>query len=221
VDAKIPIGAIYGAEMGSLIGGLYAEDGKINHFEWALLRFKQETIFGGAFLSSVFESISDGDRFEKELAQLWGSKDLSKFKVPFKPAILPQGSKIPQLLERGEAVKALRCAMAVPKMMKPCKDISAGASADGMTQPTIVADAKNRGLGPVIVVDATSGLDSSALTDADLVIRPDLGSMDPKDFDKRTEAVFAGKTAAQKLISEIKHLVGMPSGPSSEDGSVK
>src|SRR5262249_31363988 len=38
VEAKIPIAAIYGAEMGSLVAALYAADSNINHFEWALLK---------------------------------------------------------------------------------------------------------------------------------------------------------------------------------------
>jgi predicted acylesterase/phospholipase RssA len=45
------------------------------------------------------------------------------------------------------------------------------------------------------------------LKNADVVIRPDLKQVGIKDFEKRTDAVFAGKSATTEKMDEIKRLV--------------
>jgi NTE family protein len=218
-NAKIPIGAIYGTEMGGLIGTLYAMSPNINQFEWGLLKFKEDTFKDNpSFLRKLGGKSSLSEKLENRLRQVFDTKDLNQAKIPVRVAVLSELSNIPIVLDHGNAVQVVKASMAVPGLFAPVDLEENGKSTKvvsaGSIKPFLVSEARSLGLGPVVVVDVISDSESGAVLDelkgADLVIKPDVNKIDLKDFGKKTDAAFHGKNAIIQHMHEIRQLVGMP-----------
>ncbi len=214
-DAKIPIGAIFGTEMGSLMGALYAMSANSNQFEWGLLRFK-ENIFRqkSTFFSTAGVVPSSGDKLETQLKEVFKNKDIQEFKIPINIVIHLKDSGTSMILSGGNAVKILRGALAAPELFLPSNwDGNTQAISAADIRPFLVNEAKMLGIGPVVVIDVLSEAEEAKVQDelkfADLIIRPDLRGMGPLDFHKKTEAVFQGKRALMIHLPEIRRLVGI------------
>ncbi|MGZ3687429.1 MAG: patatin-like phospholipase family protein [Bdellovibrionota bacterium] len=217
-EAHIPIGAIFGTEMGSLIGALYAMNGTINHFEWAMLKFKDEIfVENGGLLSRMGEGTRDGQKFEAALQSAFTHKDLSESRLPLRIALQSQDGK-PLVLDRGDLVSALRASMAVPGVFTPGTWGGVPAVSANATRPFLIREARELNIGPVVVVNVLNESEVGAAADelktADLVITPDMSGIQYLDFNKKTDAAFRGKSATQKSIEEIRRLVGLPAGSS-------
>ncbi|MEO5970580.1 MAG: patatin-like phospholipase family protein [Bdellovibrionia bacterium] len=221
-EQKIPVGAIFGTEMGGLIAALYGMSSNLNEFEWGLLKLMNDDNFlpAKSFFSKLrSEQATDGKKFEKTLRQIFGDKDLSQSKIPIRIAIQSRSTGIPIVLSRGNVVRAVRAALAAPTLFLPgtwstlsgdIPVVSAGSS-----RPYLVNEAKSLGLGPTIVIDVLSEDEAasaqSELSTADLVIRPDVAGIDYLDFQKKTEAAFRGKNALIQSLEAINRLVGATS----------
>ena len=224
-EAKIPIAAILGTEMGALVGSLYAMDAKINQFEWAMLKFRE-----GAFenqtslLPELFQRSSRAKKLEDDLGRIFDNRDLSQSKLPIRIAIQTQDSGA-AVVERGPAAGAVRAAIADPELFGPGQWNGAPAGSAAKSKPLLITEARAMNLGPVVVIDAMVDADEKKLVsadelrDADLVIRPNLAGIGPLDFQKRTDAAFRGKSAVNNQIAEIRHLVGMPADIEPQKGS--
>ncbi len=237
-DAKIPVGAILATEMGSLVGTLYAMSSSINQFEWGLLSFK-ESLFRSPkkFFSNSKSNLSDGKKLEEQLKQIFKNKDLSEAKIPIRIAIQNKESGVPVVLDHGKVTQIIRAAIANPEVFtpgdlldnanqgndNPRNDNPGEGVSAGSTRPFLITEAKNLGMGPIIVVDVLNSADEAPALDelkqADLVIRPNVFGIGYMDFQKRTDAAFQGKRAIIKNISEIRRLVGLPEIDSERSGN--
>lgn len=217
-DAKIPIAAIYGTEMGGLIGSLYAMSTSINQFEWGLLKFKEDTfIKPKGFLSSLTEGdYSKGEKLETALRQVFGAKDLASSKVRTSIGVLNRDTGTPVALDKGEVSALLRATLAAPELFSPVKIHLANSEMVGLSpasvRPFLIQEAKASGLGPIVVVDVLSDAEEKMAYDelklADLVIRPEMKGISSQDFKKKTEAAFRGKSAIIQHMPEIKRQIG-------------
>jgi NTE family protein len=206
-EAKIPIAAVLGTEMGAFVGSLYAMDGKINQLEWAMLKFRDGTFDSqGSLLPEVFKRKARAKKLEEGLLGVFDSRDLSQSKLPIRIAVQTSRGEV-SVVERGPALSAVRAAIADPEIFGPAEWNGGMAGPAARTRPLLVHEAKAMNLGPVVVIDAAGTQD---VGDADLVIRPNLSGIGPRDFQKRTEAAFRGKSAVRQKIPELRHLVGLP-----------
>jgi NTE family protein len=232
-EAKIPIGAIVGTELGGLIGALYAMNRTINAFEWSLLRFKDEAFVERGALSAFLGRKNDGRRLEAALAETFSDRDLGTARIPTRILVASEKSGDPRLLERGPAKDVLRRALARRGLIEPVEAVPPEEtliSAAGR-RPYPVSEARQLGLGPVIAVDVLASPADAAdpaelklgeelaaaraagrdeLKGADLVIEPDLSGMRYLEFQKRSEIAFRGKRETLRHLSAIRQLVGMP-----------
>jgi NTE family protein len=216
-ESKIPIGAVLGTEIGSLIGTLYTASNSINQFEWGLLKFKED-IFQEkqGFLSSFQESQSQ--KFGAQLRRVFGEKDLSQLKVPTYIIVQSREKGMPILLNQGNIVQGVRGAMAAEGLFPPSQITLTGGEEIVVTaqisHPFFVHEARNLGIGPVITINVLNNSElngaSDELKDSDLVIHPDMTGIDGMAFDRRTDAAFRGKKAILEHLSEIRQLVGLP-----------
>lgn len=224
-ESKIPVGAIYGVEMGSLMGAMYAADPNINTFEWGLVHLNDDVftsehsvigrLFGGG------ESVhGDSHKLEEALKRIFGKKDIASARIPLRIEIQKKSETSPTLMDKGVLVTALRAAISGPGFFESASidGQSAQAATDAGSLSYLCAEARANSSGPVVFIDtATTRSDPSA---ADLVIRPDLDGIGPLDFAKKTEAAFRGKKAVEDHMPELKRWVGIQdNGQSKEGGS--
>jgi NTE family protein len=213
-ENKIPIGAIYGAEMGSIMAALYATDSNINTFEWGLMRLKDDVFTSqnsliGRFFGGGEAVHGDSKKLETQLERIFGKRDISQAKIPLRIEVQRKSESSPSLLAKGAIVPALRAAVAGPGFFEPAPvgGQSAQAASDVSSIAYLCAEARAQAKGPVVLIDtATNRNDPSA---ADLVIRPDLNGIGPLDFAKKTEAAFRGKKAIEDHLPELRRWVGL------------
>jgi NTE family protein len=216
-DAKIRIAGIYGVELGSLIGSLYAVDGNVNHLEWELLHF-HEGAFGvqESVLNQFLNRRPSADALETRLQKAFRNRDLSKTKIPMKIVVQPAGEQA-RLYEKGPLRVIVRAAMAAPvgseEGFEPILLDGKNSGSAANTRPFPIEDAKRTAASSgsvVIAVDCLDPKDSDRfpeLKDADLVLKPNLRQIGLKDYSNRTDATFAGKSATLEKMDEIKKLV--------------
>lgn len=228
-DAKIPVGAVLGTEMGAFVGVLYAFDGNINHFEWSLMKFKNEIFMGdGNIFKKLLSRPSDGRALAAKLKEAYLEKDLSESRLPVRVALQPKGSPRPAIYGGGKAAELIQGAMATAPIFAPLAIESEEMSSAAETRPFMVTEGRALGLGPVVVIDViTQGPDlktsdigaklgvaakaaETELKDADLLIQLRMPGIGYLDYSKRTQAAFHGKKAIQERLPELRHLVGLP-----------
>jgi NTE family protein len=209
-EAKIKIGAIYGTEMGALIGALYAIDGSVNKLEWGVLRFKDDVFeMDDSMLSKLLKK-DPADRLDTSLEQVFGARELSQTKVPVKILAQVSGAGA-RAFDHGSLRLLVRAALGNVNEFSPVLVDGATTGTAGLIRPFDVEDAKASGIGPVIAVNVLDPKESDLypeLKQADLIINPDVGGISKTDFSKRTDAVLAGKAATREHLDEIKRLVG-------------
>lgn len=233
-EAKIPIGAIVGTEVGALMGALYSLGNSINGFEWSLLKFKDGAFsHRPALIGDLMGGPYHGGEIEDALAETLRDKDIAGARIPLRVGIQYRDSQRMILAEKGSAARAVRAALVLPGAMEPGVWDSREAQSTVPRRPVLVSEARALRIGPVVAIDLLeTGWTEAAedplqnrisdllkqarqnaaneLKDADLVIRPELGDIGPFDFKKRTESSFRGKSAVRAQISAIRHLVGLP-----------
>lgn len=212
---KIPIGAVYGTELGGLIAALYALDSNINHFEWNLEKFKEDLFITspglmGTLFNHSTENSGDPSKLEEALKETFLRKDISETKMPLFVELQKKGSSSPEVLKNGNLTQILRSAVAVPGLFSAGalngKTALAASGRVAVTYLCVTARAQNGS--PIILIDtAPNASDPSA---ADLVIRPDLSGVGLFDFSKRNEIALKGKTATEALIPELRKWAGLP-----------
>jgi predicted acylesterase/phospholipase RssA len=214
-DANISIAAVYGVEVGALVGSVYAMEGSANQLEWGLMRFK-ESEFGveeNVFSKLLNHRPNDAD-LEKALKKTFEDKDLSETKIPMKIVVQPEGMHA-RLYEKGPIAKILRAALASSFLdgFEPVELDGVQAQSAAETKPFPIDDAKAFAASSGSVVIAVDVLESKnsdlfpELKAADFVIRPDVQAIGPKDYGKRNDAFFAGKSATLDKMDDIKKLV--------------
>lgn len=204
--AKVPIGAVLGAEMGALIAALYAKDGSVNHLQWNLMKFREEV-----FLSE--KGLFATHKLESELSKTFGANDIRDGKIPCVVALEVAGSGALELVNHGPAKEALRAAIAFPEIVGPGNWNGNPAISSRKGIDSLIHEARSLGIGPVVLVELGSGHEAARVDqDVDLVIRPDVRGVQDLDFKKRSEAIFRGKKAVADNLKEILHWAGMPQG---------
>ncbi len=233
-DAKIPVGAVVGTEMGGLIGGIYSLSESVNAFEWSLLKIKEDFFTGKNLLSVLLKKTNDGKQLLTVLESELGERDLVQARVSFLLGLRMELSRETIFVDRGRAARALRSAVALPGFMAASEWTHGPADSAGIEKPFPIAEAKRFASGPVVVIDVISDAQQfqrsaktpverqivslmvtarknglPELKDADLVIRPKLNGITFLDFNKRTDAVFQGKVAVQENLQRLRELTGL------------
>jgi NTE family protein len=234
-EAKIPIRAIVGTEMGALIGSLYAMNESGDAFQWSMMKFKDSAFpVKRGFLSALVKNSSDGKELREDLDQVLGKRDLSQSRIPLRVLIQPEGSEEANAVDHGPASATLRAAMSVAGVLEASDIDGAKVWSASISRPFGVAEARNIGT-PVIVINVIGGaqaaikastskeerviatqlaaaarIGQNELKEADLVISPSFAGEGFLDFQKRSDIAFAGKKAVISQLPAIRKLVGYP-----------
>ena len=232
-EAKIPVGAIVGTEMGALIGGIYAESRTIDEFEWKLQKLREDLFkLPVLSLSRLMGGLNDGQELQEYLEETLESREIQEGYIPLRIGIFWEGVQGPVLLDQGQAAEAIRASMSDASIFSPTKWEGAAARSAVPERAFPVSEAKDLSIGPVIVVNVLEDrLAPKAeqklperelqyrmrmkvagdrakpdLKQADFVLRIDLRDIGYFDFKDKSSIIFKAKNTAQKSIEAIKKL---------------
>jgi NTE family protein len=150
-----------------------------------------------------------------------------RLKIRFGAVATDLNTGMPILFQRGNVGLAVRASSAVPGVFQPVKVGEKTYVDGGLVSPVPVRFAREMGADFVIAVNISAQPEGQAsstsldvllqtfaimgqsinryeLRDADIVIRPDLGTMKGNDFNGRNLAILAGEQALIAAIPEIR-----------------
>lgn len=234
-EAKIPIAAIVGTDMGALVGSLYTSYPSLNGFEWEIQKLKENLFVEkkGILDFNKSPTLSDGEAFEAFLKQSFGARDLKDARLPLRIFIREANTDRVAILDQGKLGSTVRAAMAIPTLFEPVRWGNKWVQSATAARPFPVSEAKAMNRGPVVVVNVINTQRFPAqpsgelekeerslaeqmelaersgqqdLAAADLIVEPDLNGIGFLDFGKRSETAFRGKEAVRAQLAKIKAL---------------
>lgn len=227
---KIPISYVSGTSVGSVIGALYCDEGKVVNLEYHAMAIEKEDIFDYNLFSIFSGGIVKGEKLETFLSANLRHKLLEDMKIPLIVVAtdLRTGEKIG--FERGSIPIAVHASCAIPGIFKPVQ-IGENLYVDGgVSDPIPVDFLREKDVDVVIAVSIPPQIPStppqnsvdiirhsatimfSKISDctveqADVVIVPKCGDVKFNDFTKRRELILSGEEATREVIDKIKLLL--------------
>jgi NTE family protein len=227
---------VLGTSAGSVVGALYAAGN--NGFALQKLALDMDEAAISDWSVPFFAKSSGvlkGDALQNYVNKAVHNLPIEKLKIPFGAVATDLNSGAPVLFQRGNTGLAVRASSAVPSIFQPVKIGDRTYVDGGLVAPVPVHFAREMGADFIIAVNisvqpdvqlASSSFDvllqtfaimgqsinQFELKDADIVIRPGLGSMKGNDFNGRNLAVLAGEQAAMAAMPEIKRKLKLKQG---------
>jgi NTE family protein len=228
---RIPIDIIVGADTGSLIGAIYAERKSASDLERIALALEENDIFDYDFINPM-QGFARGERLENFIVKRVSSRDIERLRMPFAAMATDLETGAPVALTSGSLARAVRASTAIPGIFAPVAH-EGKLLTDGIVLGNVaVGAARKLGADVVIAVDLTDGMPAAqtkntfetllqslflatressalALRQADVVIRPKLGSAGLMDFSRKKELVALGMAATEEALPAIRNKLGM------------
>lgn len=168
--AKIPIKAVVGLEMGSLIGAFYAAAGNVNEAEWKLFKLREEDFSEKSFFQAKDRLPAVTNLLEFTKKEL-GSKIINDFRKVFGCISISMKDEKPLVTDSGNVVNTLKNCIPYPPLFKPSGERIAGA--------TYVKEAADflrlNGIDVVVLVNVLGS--GKLMTDEELVNQPANGAL--------------------------------------------
>lgn len=224
---KIPVDMVAGTSVGSLIGALYADTGRVLDAEFLAVGVTADDLFDYQALALFSGGLVRGDSLEKFLDGHLKHKTLETMKVPFAAVATDlQGAKTVSFT-RGSVAQAVHASAAIPGVFVPVT-LGGRTYVDGGVTDPIPADvARQMGAEVVIAVAIPPPPPSGAAgnpvqvalqavtvmsaeigecraREADVVISPDVGSVAYDDFSQKKRLIEAGEAAARQALPAIR-----------------
>lgn len=233
LEKHIPIDAIVGTSMGSLIGGIYAA-GKLEEFEKAALSIPKKDITKLFLETPRRTGLIRGIKIKAFLSRFIKGLNIEDLKLRYAAiaADLKTGREV--VIEKGSLLRAIRASIAIPGLFTPVKFGDLLLVDGGVINPIPTSVAKHFA-DKVIASDVLTYhdhitrkapaslfgvvLDSVAIMEYELIKlsqqiqKPDITIM-PKinitsmHYHEAAKAILAGKKAALEALPQIKKLLG-------------
>ncbi len=227
---------VVGTSAGSLVGALYAagnngyalqkmaidmDEAAIS--DWTLPFFSQST------------GVLKGEAIQSYVNRALQGKPIDQLKLPFGAVATDLHTGQPILFRRGNTGAAVRASSAVPGVFHPVRIGNVDYVDGGLVSPVPASFARQMGADFVIAVNISAqpdaqpasstfevllqtfaimgqSLNQYELKQADVVIRPELGTMKGSDFQGRNLAILAGEKAAMAVLPEIRRKLQQKTG---------
>lgn len=219
---------VVGTSAGSLVGALYAAGN--NGFALHKLALEMEEAAISDWSVPLFAKstgVLKGEALQHYVNKTVGNIPLEKLKIPFGAVATDLNTGLPVLFRRGNTGLAVRASSAVPSVFQPVRVGERSYVDGGLVSPVPVRFAREMGADFVIAVNISSQPEMQAavsavdvllqtfaimgqsinqyeLKDADIVIKPGLGTMKGGDFAGRNLAILAGEQATLSRVAEIR-----------------
>ncbi|MDB5761897.1 MAG: patatin-like phospholipase family protein [Herminiimonas sp.] len=219
---------VVGTSAGSLVGALYAAGN--NGFALHRMALDMEEAAISDWSVPLFSKVSGvlkGEAIQQYVNKAVNNVPIEKLKIPFGAVATDLGTGTAILFQRGNTGVAVRASSAVPSVFQPVRIGNHTYVDGGLVSPVPVRFAREMGADFIIAVNISAQPDSEPassavdmllqtftimgqsinryeLKDADIVIRPGLGSMKGNDFSGRNIAILAGEQATIAAMPEIR-----------------
>jgi NTE family protein len=216
--------AVAGTSAGSVFGALFCAG-----LSWQEIREAAKKI---SWINLVTPAVPlmgllKAEGLEKIMDKLTGGKNIEDLATPFRAIATDLTSAKEVVLGTGPLARAVRISCSVPGIFVPFED-GGRLLADGGLVNNVPVDAvralgadyviavnvisatdgkKPRNIGEVIyrsILILQAGVNSGALRQADLLVRPDLTGFSAHDISKKEQIIEAGERAMRELLPRIK-----------------
>jgi NTE family protein len=222
--AKLPIQAIAGIEMGSLVAAIYANKGQPYDVEWQMMKLKESDLVQKGLLSSSLKA-GEVQSLNEFMNMALSSNRAENSKINFACPAFHIGKRQNYTMNKGAFSQMLPFCISFPPLFKPYQQNIAGV----LDLKPLIEYMKTKGVNYVVYVDLLSGntkLDSAnfeteslwSLAAANLarqeksvneVVRVPLQDYSLTDFSHRREIMQRGQQVGQKAAQDIKKNLGL------------
>ena len=225
---QIPIAAIAGTSVGSILGAAYASGAPLARIiaTCRTLRFRDIARWRVSRLG-----LASNHRLGDLIERVFESRRFEDLLIPMAVVATDLGSGDPVVFTQGNLVDAIRASCAFPGLFEPVEIGTRYLADGGLVAPVPAQAARQLGAGCVLAIsvgiqDGHRGAPSNIFQvvsravsaaqkhqleiwerHADLVLRPDVQSLAWDDFDRADEAIEAGALAARTAIPRIQRLL--------------
>lgn len=224
---RIPIDLVLGSSVGSLIGALYADSGRVLDAEFSAVEVTRDDFFDFGALAMLSGGLAKGEALERFLSIRLRHATFESLPVRFGAVATELRTGRTVVFERGPVARAVRASCAIPGVFPPVV-IDGESYVDGAISDPVPADlVRARGAEVVIGVAipaavpdrapvATLGivlqsieilsteLERAKAKDADVLVVPEVGDVASDDFDQKKRLIEAGEAAARAALPAIR-----------------
>jgi len=224
---KIPVHMIVGTSAGSFVGCLYAYGYTSYQLQDLALKLDQSHV---ADLGIPDNGFIKGEKLERYVNFMLGNAPMDKLRIPFYAVATDIRSGQEIVFGTGNTGMAVRASCSIPGIFRPVVIGGSTYVDGGLVSPVAVNAARRLGADIVIAVDISAGVQPAApqgtietilqaidimysrigalqTPGADVVIRPNVGSIGSADFERRHDAIMEGEKAALNALPAIRVIV--------------
>jgi NTE family protein len=215
---------VSGTSAGSVVGALYASGMDAFSLQETAFGLDESKIRDVRFFSG---GLVQGQALQDYVNKLVGNRPIEQLKIPFAAVSTELETGTRTVFVRGNTGQAVRASSSIPGVFEPT-DVSGRHYVDGgVVSPVPVDAARQLGADFVIAVDIStrpSGsnpqgmvnivgqtitimgqqLGQQEMARADVVIRPNIGSIGSADFEQRNQAILEGERATLAAMPAIR-----------------
>lgn len=212
---KVPIVAVAGFEMGSLIGAIYSMKGQAFEVEWQMMKLKEKELVQKALITGKSKPLNTSV-LNDFLGSLFSGTKVEQFKIPFTCPSLNLEQQRVYVLTKGTVREMLPYCLGMAPLFEPFQQ-----NVSALMSLNVIADQlRQKGANFIIYVDVLAPpLRSENSEDSELiawslaaeatkrkdnginyVIQVPLKGVDFLDFSKRRENLQKGQQAAQEAL---------------------
>ncbi len=236
-EEQIPIGCIAGTSVGSIIGTAYASGVPLPRIA-AVCRGIRFRDFSRWRISRL--GLASNDRINELVRRCFPVRTFEELLIPTAVVATDLGTGEPVVFTRGELAQALRASCAFPGLFEPVQ-VDGRCLADGglvAPVPTRVSAQMGarcvvgvsvgfnnwNGAAPKNFFQVVSRAVSAAQKNggasweaaADILLEPEVQSIDWDEFHRADEAIAAGAAAARRALPRLRKLLRLPADAQSE-----
>lgn len=224
---KVPVHMVVGTSAGSFVGSLYAAGYNGYALQDIAMTLQKKEV---AELTIPDNGFVKGDRLRDFINAKVRNQPIEKLNLPFIAVATDIRTGKQSVFNTGNTGMAVQASAAVPGIYQPARFSGSSYVDGGLVNPVAVDVARRYGADLVIAVDITDGVENSVptstmetimksfeimyhkiaqspLSQADVVIKPQVGFMGAADFDKRHQAILEGEKAAWAVMPAITERV--------------
>jgi len=224
---KIPIDVVVGTSVGSLIGALYCDQGRVLDAEYLALTVEEEDLFDYRAFSLFSGGLVKGERLEKFLRANLKHASIEAMKVPFAAVAVDLELGTTAVFRSGPVAPAVHASCSIPGVFTPTRIGDRLYVDGGVTNPVPVSVARDLGGEVVIALSIppptrkppsknpiaiayhsisimTAELGRLRAAEADVVVEIEAGSIDFDDFSQKKRLIEVGEEAARAALPAIR-----------------